>query len=96
MCNFVVWEPMWLHITEIERDVQFMTNVSGILQNFYIQNILQEVLTRKTENSARKIFHGWKDKLHCFCNSPYSSDESWIGCDSERCKWEWFHLSCVK
>ena len=96
MCNFVVWEPMWLHITEIERDVQFMTNVLGILQNCYIQNIFLEVLTRKTENSARKIFQGWKDKLHCFCNSPYSSDESWIGCDSERCKWEWFHLSSVK
>ena len=23
-CDFVVWTPMWLHITEIERDVQFI------------------------------------------------------------------------
>ena len=36
-----------------------------------------------------------KDKLYCFCNSPYSSDEAWIGCDSEKCKREWFHLSWV-
>ena len=86
---------MWLHITETERDVQFMTNVSGVLQNFYIQNILPEVLTRNIENSTPKIFDGQRDKLYCFCNSPYSSDETWIGCDSEKFKWEWFHLSCV-
>ena len=70
-CDFVVWTPTWLHITEIERDVQFMTNVLGTLQNFYIQNILLEVLNRKIENSAPKVFDGQKDKLYCFCNSPY-------------------------
>ena len=87
-----MWTPLWLHITEIERDFQFMANVLGTLQNFYIQNILPEVLTRKIENSAPKIFDGQKDKFYCFCNSPYSSYETWIGCDSEKCKWEWFHL----
>ena len=80
-CDFVVWTPMWLHITEIERDVQFMTNVLGTLQKFYIQNILPELLTRKIENSAPKIFDGQKDKQYCFCKSPYSSDKTWIGCD---------------
>ena len=69
-----------------------MTNVLGTFQSFYIQKILSESLTRKTENSVSKIFDGQKDKLYCFCNSPYSSDETWIGCDSEKCKWEWFHL----
>ena len=86
---------MWLHITEIERDVRFLTNVLGTLQNFYIHNILQEVLTTKIENSAPKIFDVQKDKLYCFCNSPYSSDKTWVGCDSEKFKWEWFHFSCV-
>ena len=51
-CDLVVthqWTPRWLHITEIEKDVQLMTNVLGTLQNFYIKNIfiLSEVLTRK-------------------------------------------------
>ena len=72
-----------------------MTNVLGTLQNFYIQNTLPEVLTSKTENSAPKIFDGQKVKLYCFCNSPYSSDKTWIDCDSDKCKWVWFHLSCV-
>ena len=53
-----------------------MTNVLGTLQNFYIQNTLPEVLTSKTENSAPKIFDGQKVKFYCFCNSPYSSDET--------------------
>ena len=93
-CDFVVRTPLWLRIIEIERDVQFMTNVLGTFQSFYIQKILSESLTRKTENSVSKIFDGQKDKLYCFCNSPYSSDETWIGCDSEKCKWEWFNLFC--
>ena len=45
-CDFVVWTPVLLHITEIEKDVQFMTNVLGTLQSSYIQNILPEILTR--------------------------------------------------
>ena len=72
-----------------------MTNVSGTLQNIYIQNILPEVITRKMKNTAPKIFNGQKDKLYCFCNSPYSSDETWIGCHSEKSNWEWFHSSYV-
>ena len=32
--TFVVWTPMWLHITEIERHIQFMKSVLGTLQNF--------------------------------------------------------------
>ena len=33
---------MLLHIVEIERDVQFMTNVLEMLQSLYIQNFLPE------------------------------------------------------
>ena len=73
-CDFVVWTPMSL--TPIYD--------KNLLQNFYIQNILTEVLTRKIENSAPKIFDEQKDKLYCFCNSPYSSHETWISCDSEK------------
>ena len=65
-CDFVVCSPMCLHITEIERDVQFMTNVLRKLQNFYIKNILPEVLTCKIDNSAPKIFDGPKRQIVLF------------------------------
>ena len=55
-CDFVVSTPMWLQIKQIKRDVQSMKNVLKTLQNFYIQNILPEFLSRKIENSAPKIF----------------------------------------
>ena len=78
---------MWLLTKVIERDVPFMTNVLGTLQNFYIHNILPEVLTKKIENSASKYLMDRKTN----CNvSRYS-----IFCDSEKCKWKWFHLPCV-
>ena len=35
-CDFVVWTLVWLHITELVRDVQCMTNILITLQNFYI------------------------------------------------------------
>ena len=79
-----MWSPMWLHIAEIERDVQFMKNVLEALQTFYIQNILSEFLTRKIENLAPKVFDAQKDKLYCFCNSPYLSDKTRSGCYSKK------------
>ena len=63
---------MWLHITEIERQDQFLTNVLRTLQNHYIQNILPKILTRKIENLAAQIFNRQAHKL--YCNSSYSSE----------------------
>ena len=57
---------MWLHITEIERQNQFLTNVLSALQNLYIQNNLPNVLTRKIENLAAQIFNRQKRKLYYF------------------------------
>ena len=75
---------MWLHVAEIERDVQFMKNVLEALQTFYIQNILPEFLTRKIENLALKVFDAQKDKLYCFCNSLHFSDKTRSGCYSKK------------
>ena len=75
---------MWLHVAEIERDVQFMKNVLEALQTFYIQNILPEFLTREIENLALKVFDAQKDKLYCFCNSLYLSDKTRSGCYSKK------------
>ena len=35
-------------------------------------------------------------KLYCFCQTPYDDTKSYIGCDNSGCKYEWFHLKCVK
>ena len=59
-----MWAPMSLCITEIERNDLFMANVLRTLQNYYVQNIMPEGLTRKIEtSSALKISDGQKEKL---------------------------------
>ena len=60
-----------------------------------MKNILPELLTRKLENFEKKNFDGEKEKHYRYCKSIYNKDETWIGCDSETCKWEWFHLTCI-
>ena len=60
------------------------------------RHVLLELLTRKLENFQLRSFDGNSEKLYCFCSSPYDENETWVGCDSNTCEWEWFHLSCVK
>ena len=60
-----------------------------------MKNILSELLTRKLEDFEKKKFDGEKEKHYCYYKSIYNEHETWIGCDSETCKWEWFYLTCV-
>ena len=46
-----MWTQICLHVIGMEGDVQFMANIFDPLQNFYIQNILLEVLIRKIEKT---------------------------------------------
>ena len=36
-----------------------------------------------------------KENHYCYFKSIYNEDKTWIGCHSETCKWEWFHLASV-
>ena len=60
-----------------------------------MKNILSELLMRKLEYFEKKKFDGENEKYYCYCESIYNEDETWIGCDSETSKWEWFHLTRV-
>ena len=66
-----------------------------VVENFYMKNILPELLARKLENFEKKKLDGEKEKHYRYCKSIYNEDETWIGCDSVTCKCEWFHLTCV-
>ena len=56
----------------------------------------QNCWKKKLENFEKKKFNGEKEKHYCHCKSIYNEDETWIGCDSEISKWEWFHLlTCI-
>ena len=101
-CDFVVWTPNWLYCTTVARDDSFIDTMITVIKEFYCKHIIPELLTRKIEcarisvPSPIKATKDQTEKLYCFCKSAYTDDEIWIGCDSIECKWEWFHLSCVK
>ena len=78
----------------IERDDIFIANTLLVVEKVCMKNILPELLTRKLENFEKKKFDGEKEKHYCYCKNIYNEDETWIGCDSDTCKWEWFHLTC--
>ena len=52
-CDFIVWTRNWLNILEIERDI-FIANKLLVAENFYMKNILPELLTRKPETLKGK------------------------------------------
>ena len=93
-CDFIVWTPNWLHIFKIERDDIFIANTLLVVEKVCMKNILSELLTRKLETFEKKKFDGENEKHYCSCKNIYNEDETWIGCDSDTCKWEWFHLTC--
>ncbi len=100
-CYFVVWAPNWMYLTEITREDNFIKTMTSRIVSFYKSHIIPELLTRSLENSgssASAASNSIKDanKKYCFCQSEHDDTESWIGCDSADCKYEWFHLSCLK
>ena len=64
------------------------------LIEFYLQNIVPELLTRKLEHSvekAAKPAQEMKEKtLYCYCQTEYNDQETWVGCESTSCKWNGF------
>ena len=97
-CDFVVWTPKWIFWTTISLDDEFIKSSVPVLAKFYQTHVVPELLTREIEQSyGKKAPQSQDEKLYCYCQSREAdSDEKWIGCDSDHCNFEWFHLSCVK
>ena len=97
-CDFVVWTPKTLILCIVTRDDGFKDSLL-VLDEFFMRNILPELLTRKLENEkvgriARKRKRKVNETVYCLCRQPFNGDM--IGCDDPTCKYEWFHLKCVK
>lgn len=96
-CDFVVWTPNWMYSQTVYRDEYFIDTSLPVLKFFFENYIVPELLTRRLENSDQTLSSDCTntEKTFCICNSVYSDDENWIGCDAKDCKWEWFHYTCV-
>ena len=98
-CFFVVWTPQWVEVIKVIKDGVFLNQLLLTLETFYNDHIIPELLTRTIEKKIAADLDIKKTKtakLYCICQSEYNDKHTWIGCDSELCKSEWFHLDCVK
>lgn len=97
---FIVWTPKWMYYTLVCYNNAFISAMLMKLKEFFLRNIIPELLTRKLEYSAEDVTKPMQNieqkTLYCYCNSEYDDQQTWIGCDSTSCKWLWFHLECVK
>lgn len=97
LSHFVIWTPQWIHITEVERNDDYLSESLPKLEQFHLDHILPEILTRKMENcnGAQTDAENKSKDLLCYCRKPYDNGTCWIGCDNLTCRYKWFHFSCV-
>ena len=79
--------------------MEFIETMLSTFQDFYINHILPELITRKIEKEMQ--CHAGTSvmlksaKLYCYCQSVDDGEQDWIGCDAVGCKFEWFHMRCA-
>ena len=96
-CIFVVWTLKWIFQTLVSKDDGFISSALPILEKFYTNHILKELVTRNSENDpASSVDYKQKPKLYCYCQKPEDISRTWVGRDSVSCRYEWFHVECLK
>ena len=87
-CNFFVWSKNdWLLI-HVEKNEEFCKKLLCKLEQVFMKVILKELVTRDADPENEK-----RNQLYCYCNRP--SIKPMIAFDNSKCKYEWFHYSCV-
>ena len=95
-CIFVVWTPRLIFQTLVSKDDGFISSALLILEKFYTNHILKELLTRNSENDpASSVDYKQKPKLYCYCQKPEDISRTWVGCDSVSCRHECLHVECL-
>ena len=84
--------------TQVARDHDFISELVLKIEKFWLKYCLPELLThRKLETSKCTPDRiTVVDTVHCFCGQPDNESVGMIGCDSDTCKYKWFHFPCVK
>lgn len=89
-CDFMVWLPSSPCVVTIFPD-DFSTAKVPHLQNFWMQCILPELVSRTLEVAQPSATSS--SEIHCSCG--YADKNPMVGCDSSDCPHQWFHFACV-
>ena len=91
-CGSFIWSPAtsadypnYLKI-HVEKNDEFISDMSVKLQNYVFKVLLPEIVTRKNDICADN-----KQKYYCICRRPCF--ESIIACDAKHCDIERYHYA---
>ena len=101
-CDFVVWTPIDMVVTSIERDETFINSMIASCDTIYRDSILPELVTRQLEHKLNMIKTNSAivnpssslddSDRYCIC-VPYKDSIDMIQCS--KCD-KYFHLQCIK
>lgn len=98
-CDFVVWTTKGQEIQRVLPVSDYLLSNINHLRKIYVNNIMPELMTRrmkeKGEEPSTILSDSTNVDLYCYCRKPDDGSQM-IACEEEGCKYEWFHLTCLK
>ena len=91
-CDFVVWTTVGLHVDRVERDEEYIENLTSKMDNFVMEYLIPELISRKLDY-LNEINASDKSSVFCLCKRPAFG--KMITCGNDDCMIEQFHYECV-
>ena len=103
-CHFVVWSPNELVVLKIVCNNDFLYMALPKAYDFFKNGILPELINKWYSRAPKSVVHVAdvddetskdNDSEWCYCRGSADHSGEMIGCDSESCQIQWFHMSCL-
>ena len=94
-CDLVVWTTQGITMERVLPDVNFTEKLLTKLTTFYVNNIIQELVTEHPleDTIIANSPPSTESPLYCFCQKEESG--KMIMCEGSHCPYTWFHFPCV-
>ena len=89
-CDFICWTPHGLFFEIIDEDSQLQNEITSKCKDFFVTDILPEILTQRLKNGGTTLCN---EQKYCYCRR--GEEGLIIACSNPSCNIEWFHYSCV-
>ena len=89
--DFLLYSPKnngTLLLTTVKKNKDFTEKMNTTSWQYFENVLLPELVTHRFNNSLEN-----DQKIYCFCWKP--SFGNMIACGNSKCKFEWFHYSCI-
>ena len=106
--DYVVWCENNIVFERLTPDADLWSTILEKCEYFFIRAVMPELvghyfskpplaplaLANVDVDATQAPSHN--AELYCICKTPYNNSMSYIGCENESCKTQWFHFKCMK